>query len=377
MRQHLAALLLLSTASIGLLWATALHAHEVRPAIADATITEDAINLQIELALEGLIAGLDLSAVQNTNESELSGMYDRMRALEPAALEQAFRGAWPGLGPGFRVEAGGQTVTLRIAEIRVPEVGDPELPRDSVLILTADLPPDGSPVAIGWRAAFGPLILRHANGGEDAFAGFLGPGAISPPLPRSGGDAEGAVQSFLRYLVVGVEHIVPKGLDHILFVLGLYFYSTRLAPLLWQVTAFTAAHTVTLAVATLGLINVPAEIVEPLIAASIVYVAIENLLPAHSTIWRTGVVFAFGLLHGIGFASVLGDVGLAQGQFVVSLIGFNIGIEIGQLLVIGAAWIGVGYWFSRKPYYPWISRVASVLIGCVGAWWVLERTVLA
>ena len=102
-------------------------------------------------------------------------------------------------------------------------------------------------------------------------------GRSAPPCPREGFAVEGALPVFGRFIVSGFEHIIPKGLDHILFVLGLFFFSLRFGPLLWQVTAFTLAHTVTLALASLQIVSIPASIVEPLIAASIVYVAVENI----------------------------------------------------------------------------------------------------
>jgi len=166
-------------------------------------------------------------------------------------------------------------------------------------------------------------------------------------------------------------------LDHILFVLGLFFLSTRLAPLLWQVTAFTAAHTVTLALGMLGYVTVPASIVEPLIAASIVYAGVENVLSRGLSPWRPAVVFVFGLLHGLGFASVLGDIGLNPSQFVTGLIGFNVGVELGQLTVLALAFLAVGLWFRNKPWYrARISNPASIAIALVGAFWVVERTLL-
>lgn len=353
------------------------HAHEVEPAVADVTLEAETIILDIEVALEALIAGIDLSEIEDTNASPLSGLYDRYRAMGPEEFGALVRAQWPALAGRLRVLAGETPVRMSPDDIFVPDVGDPELRRDSRIRLTGILPADGSPVQVGWAAVNGPLILRHANGGPDAFAGFLGPGELSPPLPREGGAAESGFQSFLRYIVIGFEHIVPKGLDHILFVLGLFFFSTRMGPLLWQVTAFTLAHTVTLALATLGIVNLPAHVVEPLIAASIVYIAVENLITDRITPWRTAIVFCFGLLHGLGFASVLGDVGLSAGQFVESLIGFNIGVEFGQLAVIAVAWITIGYWFGDKPYYrAYIARPASIFIGAVGAWWVIERTML-
>jgi hypothetical protein len=148
-------------------------------------------------------------------------------------------------------------------------------------------------------------------------------------------------------------------------------------PLLWQISAFTLAHTVTLALGALEIVRIPPEIVEPLIAASIVYVGVENVLSKGLTPWRPVIVFAFGLLHGLGFASVLADFGLGASHFVPKLIGFNVGVELGQLAVIAIAFVLVGLWFGRKPWYKErIANPASVAIALVGAWWVVERTLL-
>ncbi len=126
--------------------------------------------------------------------------------------------------------------------------------------------------------------------------------------------------------------------------------------------------------ATLGIVSVPASVVEPLIAASIVYVAVENIRGGPITWWRTAVVFGFGLLHGLGFASVLGDVGLQPSGFILSLISFNIGVELGQLTVIAAAFLTVGLWFGQRHWYRTVVAVpASLLIASVGAYWTVER----
>lgn len=162
-------------------------------------------------------------------------------------------------------------------------------------------------------------------------------------------------------------------------MLGLFFFSLRLSPLLWQVTAFTLAHTVTLALASTGVVSVPASIVEPLIAASIVYVAVENIFGGKGQIgWsRIALVFGFGLLHGLGFASVLGDVGLPDGRFVVALIGFNIGVELGQLAVIAAAFVLLALPFGRREWYRQVIAIpASLAIAGIGAWWTFERVFL-
>jgi len=137
--------------------------------------------------------------------------------------------------------------------------------------------------------------------------------------------------------------------------------------MIWQVSAFTLAHTVTLALDALGHVSVPAQIVESSIAAWIVFVALENILANTLSRWRPVVVFGFGLLHGPGFASVLGDFSLPADQFVPALIGFNVGVELGHLTVIAIAFLTIGYWFGDKPWYR--TRIA---IAAVGAWWFIE-----
>lgn len=340
-------------------------------------MTGDQVELTIRLTVEPLLVGMNLTALDDTNASPMAAAYDALRAEPPARIEADFRTAWPDLAPQIILQAGDTRIVPELVSLVAPEVGDISLPRDSVLTLRASLPPDGSPVQVGWSAAFGSLVVRQSGGGEDAYAALLRGGTLSDPLPRDAVVSEGAGPVFLRYIVSGFEHIVPKGLDHILFVLGLFFFALRTKPILAQVTSFTLAHTVTLALASLGIVTVPTWIVEPLIAASIVYVAVENVMGGKIGVGRVAVVFGFGLLHGLGFASVLGDVGLTAGRFVVGLIGFNIGVELGQLAVILGAFLLLGLPFGAKPWYR--TRIAvpcSAVIALVGGWWTFERVFL-
>jgi hydrogenase/urease accessory protein HupE len=148
-----------------------------------------------------------------------------------------------------------------------------------------------------------------------------------------------------RYVALGFTHILPKGLDHVLFVLGVFLLSRRIRPILMQVSAFTIAHSITLGLSMYGLVSVSPSIVEPLIALSIAYIAIENLLLAKFRPWRVALVFAFGLLHGLGFAGALKEVGLPRSEFVTALIG---NAALGQLAVITAAFLAVGYWYGDR-----------------------------
>ena len=175
------------------------------------------------------------------------------------------------------------------------------------------------------------------------------------------------------YFGLGFTHILPKGLDHILFVLGIFLLSRRLRPILWQVSAFTIAHSITLGLSLYGLISLPSSIVEPLIALSIVYVAIENLVTSELKPWRVALVFGFGLLHGMGFAGVLRELALPQSEFLTGLVAFNAGVEAGQLTVILSAFLVVGYWARRNEYRRLIVVPGSAAIALAGIFWTLQR----
>lgn len=361
--------------SMGL--ASAAVAHEVRPAITDVAVGETRVDITLRAPLEPIIVGMNLTGLEDTSLSPLADRHDALRAENPAELEAALREAWPEIAKRIILLAGETRLDAEIVSVAVPEVGDVALPRDSTLQITAALPDDGTPLRIGWDESFGSVVVRQMGGGDQAYTAILQGGTLSEPLPREGFAVEGALPVFGRFVVSGFEHIVPKGLDHILFVLGLFFFSLRFGPLLSQVTAFTLAHTVTLALATLKIISVPAAIVEPLIAASIVYVAVENIFGGRVGLARVAVVFGFGLLHGLGFASVLSDVGLPEGRFVLSLIAFNIGVELGQLAVIAVAFLLLALPFGSRPWYRRVIAVpASCLIAAVGAWWTIERVLL-
>ena len=180
--------------------------------------------------------------------------------------------------------------------------------------------------------------------------------------------------SFLEFLKLGVEHILT-GYDHLLFLFGLMVVCRNLRSILTVITCFTIAHSITLALATLDIVRLPGRIVEPLIAASIAYVGIENLVRGDSPKWRTLIAFSFGLVHGLGFADALRELGINSGQFgiVVPLVGFNLGVEVGQLCV--AAIVLPILWNLRKnpPFVRQWVPVCSVAIALAGSYWMVER----
>ena len=176
------------------------------------------------------------------------------------------------------------------------------------------------------------------------------------------------------YLQLGYTHILPLGVDHILFVLSLFLLNPKLKPILWQATAFTVAHTITLGLAMYGVIKPPTNIVEPVIALSIMYVALENIFSPRLKASRIGIVFLFGLIHGMGFASALTELGLPKNAYLSSLLMFNLGVELGQVTVILAAFLLLGLPFGNKPYYR--KRIViplSIIIAAIAAYWTVER----
>lgn len=179
---------------------------------------------------------------------------------------------------------------------------------------------------------------------------------------------------FWYYLKLGYTHILPNGFDHILFVAGLCLLSDKLKTILWQATAFTVAHSITLALSMKNIIVAPSAVVEPIIALSILFVAIENMLMTKLSPWRIMIVFMFGLIHGMGFATALNEIGLPRNQFALSLFGFNAGVELGQITVILAVYAFVLIPFRRiKNFKRNIVYPLSTLIACVAFYWTIQR----
>ena len=362
--------------------ATQILAHEIRPAVVDMDLEDGGYTLRIRANLEALMSEI-APQHEDTDESDNAPRYNALRAMNADQLAAEFKRYQDSFLANLRVEdAAGGIVAHRIQGLRIPPAGDLELARDSEIIVTPVNPLSAGEVTWAWAESYGASVIRvNERGyqeGDEAYSAFLGAGERSRPIPVSGEIRLGFGEVIVNYLVIGFTHILPGGLDHILFVVGLFLLSPALRPLLIQVTAFTVAHTVTLALGSLGVMRISPEIVEPLIAVSIVYVAVENILSDRLGRWRPIVVFVFGLLHGLGFAGVLAEIGIASGFFLAALLSFNIGVEIGQLAVIVLCFLLFGIWFRHRPWYR--SRITiplSLVIALIGAYWFVERTLLA
>jgi hydrogenase/urease accessory protein HupE len=242
--------------------------------------------------------------------------------------------------------------------------------------LTGQIPPNARQFtwSYAWTFASYAMTVRSAAS-ENAATEWLEGGQRSAPFAvTSPAPPVDRLGTAWRYLTLGFTHIVPNGLDHMLFVLGIYLLSGRIRSLLWQVSAFTVAHSITLGLSMYGVVAVSPRIVEPMIALSIAYVAIENIFLSELKSWRIALVFAFGLLHGMGFAGALKELALPRSEFVTALLTFNVGVEAGQLTVIGAALLLLGWHCSSRVWYR--RRIVvplSALIACTAVYWTLER----
>lgn len=174
----------------------------------------------------------------------------------------------------------------------------------------------------------------------------------------------------------GFDHVVPHGLDHILFVLGVFLMTRAWRPLILQISTFTLAHTLTLWLASAGLVTLPGRIVESIIALSICVIALENVFHKRYTHWRLLIVFAFGLIHGLGFAGAMSTRIDSTSSLIVGLLGINLGVELGQLAVIAVALVATVWISDPDKYRQRVVIPGSLLIAAAGAWWVVQRAFL-
>ena len=364
-----------------LAFGSVVQAHELRPAIMDIGISDDRpdqLSLQLTLSGEAVLAGLDLSGISDTDDSDRSDIYDEIRALGADELAAQMRQAFPALAEDFSLFLDGQKAPLTLIAVSVADEPDMRLARDTILEISTRLPTGGDSISVEWPAARGAVLIRQMGAGSDpAYADYLASGGTSNAFSLAIKAPPAVTDVITTYVHSGIIHIIPDGLDHILFVIGLLAYSLSGRALIWQVSLFTVAHTLTLGLASLGWVTISGDVVEPLIALSIAWIGIENMRQKKPglRLSRAVVVFGFGLLHGLGFASVLSDFGLPNTAFIVGLVSFNVGVEIGQLLIV----LPIFFAIKALRLSPWAFRrgfqlPVSVAISAIGLFWVAERT---
>ena len=356
----------------------------VKPALVEISVnTNGTYQVEVRASVEALLTGIN-ARYKNTRDAPNAAEYDELRVLPAEALVEAFKPFHGRLTNDVKLLFDGQLAALSISRIDIPEPGYTKIPRISVIYLEGQIARKIESVSWYYPARFGDNAVRvrqvdEANGKWHwSDWQWLRNDQTSEPFSLTEVFTARPVTTVIAtYIVAGFEHIVPKGLDHILFILGIFLLSVKMRPLLWQVTMFTLAHSITLGLSMAGLISLPSRIVEPLIALSIAYIGIENIFARTLHKSRLLIVFCFGLLHGMGFARVLTDFGMPDDAFITALISFNIGVELGQLAVITLAFLAVGLWFSKKPWYRQvIVRTGSLAIAIVGLYWTWDRIVI-
>jgi hypothetical protein len=358
-------------------FSSTINSHEIKPAIVDLIIADGQASIDFKINAEQILSGVDASQYQDTNDAPQAELYDQFREKNEEELKQDIQQNWNLFQDQITIN-GLEGSSLSLVDLMIDQDVNPEYPRDTNLKTEAPL--NQNEITIQFATELGPVVIRQF---EDIskenmiFSTYLQPGEISAELsPLSQATMS---QTIIEYIILGMEHIVPKGLDHILFIFGVFFFAVKLKPLLWQVTMFTLAHSLTLILASLKLVFIPASIIEPLIALSIGYVAFENIFQrqskfhSRSNTIRYAVIFFFGLIHGLGFAFVLEDIGLPTGQLILSLLSFNIGVEIAQIGLVVLAYLLMFYPSKQLLYRKAIQIPCSLVIGLIGIFWFFER----
>jgi hydrogenase/urease accessory protein HupE len=344
-------------------------AHEIGTTHVVVTFpTPDTYLVEITADASAILARLE-SAVGRPRSGQLTAD-EYQQGIE--ALRQAFLSR-------AHITFDGKASQPQFQYVQEPIAGSPEgalTPPGAIVKLSGAIPPHAQTFAWEYDLTIASyaLTVKSISAGSDRTVWLEGSQASQAMtladhvLPPSRGQIAAA------YFALGFTHILPKGLDHILFVLGIFLFSRRLKPMLWQVSAFTVAHSITLGLTLYGLVSLSPSIVEPLIALSIVYVAVENIVTAELKPWRVALVFAFGLLHGMGFAGVLRELGLPRSEFLTGLVTFNAGVEAGQLTIIAIASLAVFQWTANRALYRRLVVVpGSLLIALTGLYWTIER----
>ncbi|HET7876031.1 MAG TPA: HupE/UreJ family protein [Methylomirabilota bacterium] len=337
-----------------LLFCPGAWAHTTATGLATITVAETAITYRLTLVLGELPEG---------PARLLGAAVDG----EPASVDRVAEA----LRTQVRIQVGGAACRPGRILIQGSRVGDPRATLE--LALRCPAAPQRLRIREDWFDLFGEhyrTLARVEGRGAVREVAFL-PDAREATIDL-GGATPGPHRNFLW---LGIHHIL-SGYDHLLFLAALLLGGGSFWTLVKIVTAFTLAHSVTLALAVLGLVAVPARIVEPVIAVSIVWVALENVLLQHAPSRRWLVSFLFGLAHGFGFASALEGLALPPWNLGMALLGFNLGVEAGQALVI-AMMLPLLLWMRARPWEPALARAASLLLAAIGAAWFVERLFFA
>ena len=363
-----------------LLMSCVVKADVVKPALVEISIFSDKkIEVSIDLSLEAAITGIG-TQYDSTSEAPNSAEYDDLRLLRPKELESRVEIFQPKFLDSIRLSIDGRRQELQLESSFIDIVGYTKRPRKSIITYYVKL--NKAPKSIAWQfgKVHGDSALRYRVYKKDEYTWsewiWLRNGSSSGKILIDEHETISTTQRVLEFVSIGFDHVIPSGWDHLLFIVGMALSTVLWRRLLLLVTTFTVAHTITLGLSMYEVIDISARIVEPLIAFSISYVAIENILLKQSIVRKSFIVFLFGLIHGLGFASMLKDFDMAPETFLVTLISFNVGVELAQIvIVLGVVFVVVFHKKFIKNYRKFLIIPVSVVIAIIGFWWGVERVV--
>ena len=349
-------------------------------------MTEVRAAVDREYQLEVLVQ-IDLS-----KEFETAEAYLAFSETDPSAAQLIHSEIWDVLANSIDVRVDEERVLLGVDSVTPPldvtidDFKNPFVWPKSEVVLSGTVPRDGESLQITFQTDMGfeePIALSMTSSitGKSK-SRWLVAGQSSPyfnynregsPNVIPDSDRADRFGAFIHYLYLGVKHILPGGMDHLLFVLGIFLAARTFRPLLLQISVFTIAHTITLGLATYRIIEPPSQLVEIMIALSILWLGLENMFrwkPSKTRLW---VIGGFGLVHGMGFAGALSGLELPPSEFLIGLLGFNVGVEIGQLCFIVLLALSIGWFRKRSWYSKRIVLPISLGISIVALFWAIQR----
>lgn len=358
-------------------WLTGVSiADVIKPTLAEISIyTDQKVEVVINLNLEAMMTGIG-TQYKNTTDAPTSTEYDKLRNLSPEALRNSFKKFELQFLNDIQLSINHKVQTLHIENVKIDFIGYKKRPRKTVLTLTTQLDQRIKTLTWQYLKDSGDSALRYQVFEKNKYNWqpwqWLRNGESSN-INITHHDPVSAVQRLFKFIAVGFNHVLT-GWDHILFIIGIALF-----PLLWKklllfISVFTLAHSLSLGLSMFGLVEISPRIIEPLIAFSITYVAIENLFPKQSIPRKSIIIFLFGLVHGLGFADMLKNFEMQIGHFSTTLIGFNIGVELAQIVIVLSV---ISSLFVIRLCHLDIKKIAiipfSILIALVGFWWGIQR----
>mgnify|MGYP000014393921 FL=1 len=353
-----------------------LSAHEIKPAIVEFNKVKNQINIVLKFNAEAFLANIDASDYKETINFSNSIKYSELRLLPREILKEKVFESRDQIINSIFIKTSKKQLNLKLVEINVLEEKNIEKVRFTKVYLKTEIKFIETPITFSAKKIFGPLIFKNFSNidknTDKPQSQWLKPGNQTSNL--------GILQvknNTTNFSILGIWNgilqIILYGFDHILFILGLFFFSHKLKPLLIQVTTFTIAHSITLIFGGLGYITISPLIIEVIIAASIIWIGFENLFRKKMKVSRLGVIFTFGLIHGLGFASMFKPKGLEGTDYYLNLLSFNIGIELGLLITLLPLIILIPL-FNRLSWYRiLIAMPASIIIALFGVEMFIDR----